>query len=83
VPISGDSLVPATPRRPRQETLHALLGGSHQAPEEAPNLTDTQRHPSPRDTLKAVRLLGMEPAIVFFNGVMADRCAARSTVNKA
>ena len=83
MPISGDPLVPTTPRGPRQETLHTLLGGQYKAPEEVPNLTDTQRHPSPRDTLKAVRLLRVEPCIVFFHGVMAGKWAARSTVNKA
>ena len=81
--ISGDPLVPAAPRGPRQETLHALLGDPHKAPEEAPHLTDTQRHRNPRDLLKAVRLLGMDRCSIFFHGDVAGRCAARSTVNTA
>jgi hypothetical protein len=59
MPISGNSLVPAAPCRPHQDTLHALLGGQHKTPEEAPNLRDTQGDSSPRAALKAPRLLGM------------------------
>ena len=67
VPIFGDPLVPAAPRGPGQNTLHALLRGQHEAPEEATNLADAQRHPSPREALKAVRLLRGEPCDDFFS----------------
>ena len=83
MPILGDPLVPAAPYGPSQDTLRALLRGEHEAPEETPNLTDTQRHASPRDALKAVRLPCVEPRVIFFNGGVVDKCAARSTVNKA
>jgi hypothetical protein len=83
VPIFGDPLVPAAPYGPGQDTLHALLCGEHETPEEAPNLADTQRYTSPREVLKAVRLLGVGPCGIFFNGGAAGRCAARSTVNSA
>src|SRR5712691_13143439 len=40
VPIFGDPLVPAAPYGPGQHTLHALLGGQHEPPEEAAHLAD-------------------------------------------
>ncbi len=83
MPIFGDPLVPAAPRRPGQNTLNALLCAQHETPEEATNLADTQRHTSPREALEAIRLLRMGPCDIFFNGGAADRCAARSTVNSA
>ena len=83
MPIFGDPLVPAAPRRPSENTLNALLGDQHKTPEEATNLADTQRHTSLRETLKAVRLLRVTPCDIFFNGGAAGRCAARSTVNNA
>src|SRR5712692_4161810 len=83
VPVFGDSLVPAAPRGPGQNTLHALLCGQHKTPEEAANLADTQRHPNPRTVLKAVRLPRVEPWHIFFNGGAAGRWTARSTVNSA
>ena len=65
VPILGDPLVPAPPDGPSENTLHTLLGGQHETPEEAANLADTQRHPSPREALKALRLPGVEPGVIF------------------
>src|SRR4030095_6888922 len=41
VPIFGHALMPAPPCRPCQNVFHALLGGQHEAPEEAPNLPPT------------------------------------------
>jgi len=75
--------MPAAPYGPGQHTLNALLCGEHEPPEEAPNLADTQRHTSPREVLKAVRLLGMGPCGIFFHEGAVGRCAARSTVNRA
>ena len=75
--------MPAAPYGPGQNTLNALLCGEHETPEEAPHLTDTQRHPSPREVLKAVKLLGVEACDIFFHGGAAGRCATRSPVNKA
>ena len=68
MPIFGAPLVPAVPCGPSQHTLNALLCGEHETPEEAPNLADTQRDTSPREVLKAVRLLGVGPCGIFFNG---------------
>ena len=59
VPILGDALMPATPRRPGQNAFTSLLRGQHKAPEEATNFAHTQRHPSPRVALNAARLLGL------------------------
>ena len=75
--------MPTAPRGPGQNTLHALLGGQHETPEETTHLADTQRHNSPREALKAVRLLPEEPCDIFFHGGAAGRWAARSTVNSA
>ena len=83
VPILGDALVPAAPHGPGQNTLHALLGGQHEAPEEAPNLTDAQRHPKPREALNPVRVLSGEPHDIFFDRGAWGRFAARSTVKSA
>src|SRR5215468_5900341 len=58
VPIFGNTLMPAAPGRPGQNAFHALLRGQHEAPEEAPNLPDTQSHRSPRVALKVAKLLG-------------------------
>ena len=83
VPILGDALMPAAPCRPGQNPFHFLLRGQHETPEETTHLTDTQRHNSPREALKTVRLLPEEPCDIFFNGGAAGRCAARRTVNSA
>src|SRR5215831_20013759 len=83
MPVFGDPLVPAAPRGPRENPLHVLLYREHETPEEAPNFADTQRHPRPRETLKAVRLLRVMACDIFFNGRASDRCAALSTVNSA
>ena len=83
MPIFGDPLVPTAPRGPGQNTFHTLLGRQHETPEETTNLADTQRHPSPREVLKTVRLLQEDLGVIFFNGGAAGRCAARSTVNSA
>ena len=81
MPIFGDPLVPAAPRRPGPHTLHALLGGQHETPEEATHCADTPRHTSPREALKAVRLLRGEPWAIFFTAELqgGGRPAARST----
>jgi len=83
MPISGDPLVPAAPCGPRQDTLHTLLGGQHETPEEASNLRDTQRHRSPRVALKAARLLGMGWDSIFFGASSLGSWVARSPVNNA
>jgi hypothetical protein len=83
VPIFGHPLVPAAPRRPRQNALHFLLRGQHEAPKEAPNLTYTQRYTSPRAALKAVRLLAVGWASVLLGASSVGRWVARSTVNNA
>ena len=83
MPILGDPLMPTAPRGPRENTLDALLCREHETPEEAPNFADTQRHPRPRETLKAVRLLRVMACDIFFTGGASGRDAARSTVNSA
>ena len=83
MPILRDPLVPTAPGRPGEHALHALLRGQHKTPEETPYLANAQRHTSPREVLKAVRLLRLEPCEIFFNGGAAGRCAARSTVKSA
>ena len=82
VPILGDALMPAAPRRPGQNPFHFLLRGQHKTPEETTNLANTQRHASPRVALNAAKLLGWEGSSVFF-GSSSGRWAARSTVNSA
>ena len=82
VPILGDALMPAAPRRPGQNPFHFLLRGQHKTPEETTNLADTQRHASPRVALNVAKLLGWEGSSVFF-GSSGGRWAARSTVNSA
>ena len=83
VPIFGNALMPAAPGRPGQNAFHALLGGQHEAPEEAPNLPDTQAHRSPRAALKAVKLLGVDWDHIFFGASSIGSWTARSTVNSA
>jgi hypothetical protein len=73
--------MPTAPCGPSQHALNALLRSQYQTPEEAANLADTQRHTSPREALKAVRLLCVEVGAFFFASKAADRLAARSTVN--
>ena len=82
VPVLGDALMPAAPRRPGQYPFHFLLRGQHQTPEETPNLADTQRHTSHRIALKAAKLLGLGDSHVFW-GSSGGRWAARRTVNSA
>ena len=83
VPIFGTTLMPAAPGRPGQNAFHALLRGQHEAPEEAPNLPDTQSQRSPRAALKAARLLGASCNSVFFGASCIGSWSARSTVNSA
>ena len=83
VPILGTTLMPAAPGRPGQNAFHALLRGQHEAPEEAPNLPDTQSHSSPRTALKAAKLLGVGWVDIFFGASFVGRWTARSTVNSA
>jgi hypothetical protein len=83
VPILGDPLMPAAPCGPGQNAFDALLRGQHETPQETTYLANTQRHTSPREVLKAVRLLRLEACEIFFNGGAAGRWAARSTVNSA
>ena len=75
--------MPAAPHGPGQHPFDTLLRGQHETPEEATYVADAQRHPSPREVLKAVRLLRVEPCAIFFHGGAAGRCAARSTVKSA
>lgn len=56
VPILGDALMPAAPRRPGQNLFHFLLRGQHKTPEETTNLADTQRHASPRVALNVANM---------------------------
>ena len=79
----GRSLGASGASTPGQNALNALLCGQYEAPEEAPNLPDAQRHTSPREALKAVKLLRVEPCGIFFNPPASGCCAARSTVNNA
>lgn len=83
VPIFGTTLMPAAPGRPGKNAFHALLRGQHEAPEEAPNLPDTQSHRSPRAALKGAKLLGADWIDVFFGASLVGRWTARSTVNSA
>ena len=83
VPIFGNTLMPAAPGRPGQNAFHALLRGQHEAPEEAPNLPDTQSHRSPRVALKVAKLLGAGWGDIFFGASCVGRWTARSTVNSA
>ena len=83
VPIFGNALMPAAPRRPCQQALHALLRSQHEAPEEAPNLRDTQWHRSPRAALKAGRLREAGWGSVFFGASSIGSWTARNTVKSA
>ena len=83
MPIFGNALMPAAPQRPGQNPFYSLLHGKHEAPEEATNLADTQWHTSPRPSLKAVRLLRVEPRDIFFDSGAWGKLAVRSTVKSA
>jgi hypothetical protein len=83
VPIFGTTLMPAAPGRPGQNAFPALLRGQHEAPEEAPNLPDTQSQRSPRAALKVAKLLGAGWVDIFFGASFVGRWTARSTVNSA
>ena len=83
VPILGNALMPAAPRRPCQNALHALLRGQHEAPEEASNLSDTQGYRNPRAALKAARLLRVGWDSVFFGAASIGSWTARNTVKSA
>src|SRR5262249_28185419 len=81
VPILGDALMPAAPRRPSQNPFHFLLRGQHKTPEETTTLADAQRHASPRVALKAAKLLGWGGCRVFLAPPVAGgRPAGPSTV---
>jgi hypothetical protein len=75
--------MPTAPRRPGQQALHALLRSQHEAPEETPNLSDTQGYRNPRAALKAARLLGAGGDSVFFGAASIGSWTARNTVNSA
>ena len=75
--------MPAAPCGPAQNPFDALLRRQHETPEETTYLANAQWHPSPREVLKALRLLRREPCEIFFNGGAAGRWATRSTVNSA
>jgi hypothetical protein len=82
VPILGDTLMPAAPRRPGQNLFHFLLRGQHKTPEETTNLADTQRHASPRVALNAAKLLGVGAAGFFLAPpLVGGRPAAPSTAH--
>jgi len=66
VPILGDALMPAAPRRPGENPFHFLLRGQYKTPEETTNHADTQRHASPRVALHAAKLLGVGGRSVFW-----------------
>ena len=83
MPIFGNALMPAAPCRPCQKAFRALLRGQHEAPEEAPNLPDTQSHSSHRAALKVAKLLGGGWVQIFFGASVVGRWTARSTVNSA
>ena len=76
-------MVPAPPCRPGQKAVNARLRGQYEAPDEAPHLTDAQRHTNPREALKAVKLLCVEPCAGFFPPPALGGCVARSPVNNA
>jgi hypothetical protein len=81
--VFRDALMPATPAGPGHHVARALLERQDQAPQEPPNLLDSQREVSPRVALNAARLLlPWRDGRLFLNASTA-MAPARKTTNRA
>src|ERR687884_436915 len=81
--IRREALRPATPAGPGHHVARALLERQDQAPQEPPNLLDTQREVSPRVVLHAARRLRSWRDGRRFLTASTAMAPARTTTNRA